>query len=310
MNRNNFLVVVAGPTAVGKTDLCVKLAKKLQCDIISADSRQFYKELSIGTAKPTQDEMQHIPHHFVNFLTIDQEFSAGKFELAVLDLLHELFNKNHIVLLTGGSGLYIQAVCQGMNEIPDVDIKFREELYQELADHGLNPLLQELRVKDPDYYEIVDRSNPQRIIRALEVCRGSGKPYSTYRTDMESDRDFSVIKIGLNRDRDQLFDRINRRIDRMIENGLFDEAERFYEFRNFNALKTVGYKEIFDFMGGKYDKEEAIRLLKRNSRRYAKRQLTWFKKDKEFVWFHPDEKDNIFSHIQNMIQKKTIGISK
>lgn len=300
LDSNNFLLVVAGPTAVGKTVLCVNLARELQVEIISADSRQFFKELSIGTAKPTREEMKDVPHHFIDFISIDKEFSAGKFESATLALLPELFKKTNLALMTGGSGLYMQAVCQGMNDVPDVDLSFRKELYKELEVHGLELLLEELKIKDPDYFNSVDHSNPQRVVRALEVCRGIGQPYSSFRSDYKTKRNFELIKIGLNRDRLELFARIDQRADEMIAAGLFEEAYKFHEKRHLNALKTVGYKEVFGYLDGVYDKNEAIRLLKRNTRRYAKRQLTWFKKDPEFTWFHPDD----FNGILNFIKKK------
>lgn len=298
MNSDPQVIVIAGPTAVGKTDLCIRLAKKLDCEIISADSRQFFKELSIGTAKPSVAEMKGVKHHFIDFISIKEEFSAGKFEIATLELLPKVFKKNQRVIITGGSGLYIQAVCQGMNDIPLIDMKFREELYEELAAHGLDPLLEELNIKDPLYYEKVDKNNPQRIIRALEVCRGTGEPYSHFRTDVKMERNFHQIKIGLNREREELFDRINLRVDQMIADGLVDEVKGLLDYRSVNALKTVGYKEIFAYLDGDYDLKEAIRLLKRNTRRYAKRQLTWFKKDEEYAWFHPDE----FYELLNFIE--------
>lgn len=297
MKSENFLIVIAGPTAVGKTELCVRLAKNLNCDIISSDSRQFFKELSIGTAKPSPEEMAGVRHHFIDFISIDEDFSAGKFESASLKLLSKLFKNGHQMILTGGSGLYIQAVCQGMNDIPDVDQSFREELYSELEIHGLKPLLEELSIKDPVYFKIVDQRNPQRIVRALEVCRGTGHPYSAFRTDKKVDRNFHVIKIGLNREREELFGRINLRVEQMIDAGLVDEVKSVMEKRQLNALKTVGYKEIFGYLDGHYDLNEAIRLLKRNTRRYAKRQLTWFKKDEEYTWFHPDKVEQILNHI-------------
>lgn len=304
MYSRNFLLVIAGPTAVGKTLLCVNLAHELQAEIISADSRQFFKELSIGTAKPTREEMKGIPHHFIDFISIDQEFSAGKFESATLALLPELFKKTNLVLMTGGSGLYIQAVCQGMNDVPEVDLSFRKELYKELEIHGLKLLLEELKVKDPEYFNSVDHSNPQRVVRALEVCRGIGKPYSSFRSDHKTKRNFELIKIGVNRDRKELFARIDQRMDEMVEAGLFEEASKFYEKRHVNALKTVGYKEVFGYMDGTYDKTEAIRLLKRNTRRYAKRQLTWFNKDPEFTWFHPEDYDDILTYIKRKLTAK------
>lgn len=299
MRKANLLIVIAGPTAVGKTELCVQLARQLRCDIISADSRQFFKELDIGTSKPTADEMQGVVHHFIDFLSIEEEFSAGKFELETLKLLPSLFQRRPVVIMTGGSGLYIQAVCSGMNDIPQVDIQFREELYRELENHGLSPLVAELQVKDPRYFSQVDTQNPQRIIRALEVCRGTGQPYSSFRIDGVVERDFDVLKIGLDRERTELFERIERRMDQMIEDGLFEEAAGLYDQKHRNALKTVGYKEIFDFMDEKYDRQEAIRLLKRNSRRYAKRQLTWFKKDTDYTWFHPEDQEGILELIQS-----------
>ena len=301
MDSNKYIIVIAGSTAVGKTKLCIELSKKLSCEIISADSRQFFKELSIGTAKPSVSEMQGVPHHFIDFISIEKEFSAGRFEVETLKLLPKLFKISNRVIMTGGSGLYIQAVCKGMNAIPDVDMSFRNELYKELEAHGLQLLLEELSIKDPEYFHTVDQNNPQRIIRALEICRGTGHPYSFFRVDNKNVRDFKVIKIGLERDRQELFDRIEQRMDQMIVTGLFAEAQKFHGKRHLNALKTVGYKEVFGYIDGAYDKEEAIRLLKRNSRRYAKRQLTWFKKDLDFTWFHPDEKEKLLQHIHSKL---------
>ncbi len=297
MDSKKFLIIVAGPTAVGKTGLSIRLAKSLKCEIISADSRQFFKELNIGTAKPSSREMENVPHHFIDFISIWEEFSSGRFEIAVMDLLPKLFAQNDKVIMTGGSGLYIQAVCEGMNDIPAIDLAFRKELYEELESHGLEPLAEELKMKDPQYFAKVDIRNPQRIIRALEICRGTGKPYSSFRDDNKTKRNFEIVKIGLEREREELFERIDVRMDQMIQEGLFEEAERFYGSRHLNALKTVGYKEIFDFIDGKYDRVEAVRLLKRNSRRYAKRQLTWFKKDPEFMWFNPDNFEQILSYL-------------
>lgn len=284
--------------------MAVQLAKWLRCEVISADSRQFFKELNIGTAKPSALEMDNVKHHFIDCISIEQEFSAGRFELSVLALLPELFRSSDYAILVGGSGLYIQAVCHSMNDTPQVDPVFREELYEELAIHGLPVLLEELRTKDPDYYKSVDRNNPQRIIRALEICRGSGMPYSSFRTDQPVERDFYIIKIGLNLPREELFNRINERMDKMLEDGLFEEAKSLYPFRHLNALKTVGYKEIFDFLDGQYDETEMVRLLKRNSRKYAKRQLTWFGKDQEFNWFQPNDFKGIITHIQQKVNRE------
>lgn len=299
MNSGKYLIVIAGPTASGKTGVAVQLAKSLRCQVISADSRQFFKELSIGTAKPTIEEMEGVKHHFVDCISIQQEFSAGRFEVAVLELLEDLFKKTSCVIMAGGSGLYIQAVCQGMNDTPVIETGIREQLYQELAVHGLPVLLEELKVKDSEYYKFVDRHNPQRIIRALEICRGSGMPYSSFRTDQAAVRDFEIIKIALNRDRDELFRRIDERMDEMLKKGLFEEAKSLYPMRHLNALKTVGYTEIFDFLDGAYDEAEMVRLLKRNTRKYAKRQMTWFSKDPEYVWFHPEDQEKILQYIQD-----------
>ncbi|MDZ7604881.1 MAG: tRNA (adenosine(37)-N6)-dimethylallyltransferase MiaA [Cyclobacteriaceae bacterium] len=298
MKASKFLIVIAGPTASGKTAMAVQLAKWLKCQVISGDSRQFYRELSIGTAKPSAQEMDGVKHHFIDCISVEQEFSAGRFEVAVLELLPEIFSTSDFAILVGGSGLYIQAVCQGMNDTPIVGPDFRRALYEELKAHGLSVLLEELRTKDPVYYESVDRNNPQRIIRALEICRGSGMPYSSFRTDQRAERDFNIIKIGLNLPREELFRRIDERMDQMLKDGLFEEAKSMYPFRHLNALKTVGYTEIFNFLDGQYDETEMIRLLKRNSRKYAKRQLTWFSKDQEYSWFHPQDFNGIINHIQ------------
>jgi tRNA dimethylallyltransferase len=297
-DKKNYLVVLAGPTAVGKTALSIEIAGNLQCEILSADSRQFFKELSIGTAKPSKVELQKVKHHFVDYISISEEFSAGRFETECLELLSELFQKQSVALMTGGSGLYIQAVSQGMNEIPQVDIQFRHLLYSELTSHGLLPLLEELKAKDPIYFQQVDRSNPQRVIRALEVCRSTGQPYSAFRKDIKLRRDFEIIKIGLDRERKELYGRINERVDSMVNAGLFEEAKMYQKFRHLNALKTVGYREAYAYFEGTISKEESIRLIKRNSRRYARRQLTWFRKDPEYQWFHPENHKGILKYIK------------
>lgn len=296
------MIVLVGPTAVGKTSAGISLAQRLGCEIISADSRQFYKELTIGTAKPTTSEMAAVKHHFVDFLSIEEEFSAGKFELATLELLQKIYVCQDVALIVGGSGLYIQAVCQGMNDIPQIPEHFRRDLYQEYDEKGLSYLLEELQISDPVYYARVDKQNQQRVIRALEISRATGRPYSSFRQDKKVRRDFHPIKVGLELERALLFERIDHRMDQMIASGLFEEAEKWYSFRHLNALKTVGYTEIFNYLDGQYDKQEAIRLLKRNSRRYAKRQLTWFKKDEEIMWFNRDRLDEIYFFIQGKIQ--------
>jgi tRNA dimethylallyltransferase len=301
------LVVVAGPTAVGKTDLCLWLARELKTEILSADSRQFFREMNIGTAKPAPEELAAVKHHFINSHHIGEEYNAGAFEAEALQTLETLFREKAMAILTGGSGLYIRAVCEGMDEMPEVNPALRQRLLQDLQQQGLPALAEQLRQLDPGYYQQVDLANTQRVIRALEVCLASGQPYSSFRVREASPRPFRTIKIGLDRNREELYQRIDARIDLMIAQGLLAEARALYPFRHHNALQTVGYKEIFDFLEGKYDWEEALRLLKRNSRRYAKRQLTWFRRDPDFTWFHPDDRGGILTHIQAHLPAASSG---
>jgi tRNA dimethylallyltransferase len=284
MENKKTLIVIVGPTASGKTALSVKIAKLFNTEIISADSRQFYKEMNIGTAKPTIKEMDGVVHHFINSHSITEEYSIGKYEKEALVVLEDIFQAHDVVVMVGGSGLYVKVVCEGMDEIPDTDPEIRAVLADKLNKEGLTVLLEELKKVDPIYYDQVDRSNTQRVVRALEVFQSTGVPYSDFRKGEKKERPFNIIKIGLLWDRTELYNRIDQRMDVMIQEGLFEEAKNLYPYKNSNALQTVGYKEIYDYMDGQYDKEEAIRLLKRNSRRYAKRQMTWFNKDKEVVW--------------------------
>lgn len=297
------MVVVAGPTAVGKTSFSVELAKVFDTEIISADSRQFYREMSIGTAKPSQEEMQGIRHHFVGFLSIADTYNVSDFETDVIRFLNGWFKNHRVAIMTGGSGLYVKAVCEGIDEMPDIPSEIRNRLKKELDEKGLAAMADRLKAVDPEYYHIADTQNPARILRGLEVYESSGLPFSSFRTGEKSPRDFRVIKIGLERERKELNDRIERRMDEMIAAGLFEEAGKLFSYRHYNALNTVGYKEIFDHLMGQYDREEAVRLLKRNSRRYAKRQMTWFKKDQEIAWFHPSE----FQRVVNFIEEKVRG---
>ncbi|MFT2007966.1 tRNA (adenosine(37)-N6)-dimethylallyltransferase MiaA [Pontibacter sp. 13R65] len=297
-----YLLVVVGPTAVGKTDLCVQLAKHFKTVILSADSRQFYKEMSIGTAKPSLEEQQGVPHYFVDSHSISQEYNAGAYEQDVLHLLEKLYQEHDLVILTGGSGLYVRAVLDGMDDMPDVSLEIRQQLSDLYEQQGLAPLLEQLQQLDPAYYQQVDHSNPQRVIRALEVCLASGQPYSSFRKQERPERPFRSIKIGLNRDRQELYQRIDLRMDQMLQQGLVEEAQALYPYRHHNALQTVGYKEIFDFLDGTTDWEETVRLLKRNSRRYAKRQLTWFNKTPEYAWFHPEQWQEILTFIDQARQ--------
>jgi len=279
---------VVGPTAVGKTEVALRLAEHFKTEIISADSRQFYKELEIGTAKPGLDELTRVPHHFINSHSIDQSYDAGAYGRDALALIHKLFKTHDTLILCGGSGLYIKAVLEGFDDMPDIPAGTREQIIADYESKGLEWLQQKIKGIDPEYFEQVDIHNPHRLIRALELFNTSGIKPSVLHAKEKRVHDFEIIKIGLELDREQLYRRIDARMEMMIEKGLFQEAEQCYSKRNLNALQTVGYREIFDFLEGKYDKEEAIRLLKRNSRRYAKRQLTWFKRDIKIQWFKPE----------------------
>lgn len=301
MSNKNFLILVVGPTAVGKTDLCLKLAKKFKTEIVSCDSRQFYREMNLGTAKPTPEELDRVPHHLINTLSIKEDYDVRKFEKDALGILDEIFKKTNVAIMTGGSGLFADAITKGLDEIPDVKPEIRKQLIQEFEEKGLEWLQAELSKVDPEYYDQVDRQNPQRLMRALEVYRGTGLKFSSFRVKKKAVRLFQVIKIGLDRTRQELYDRIDQRMDQMIAAGLFEEADALFGNRHLNALQTVGYSEIFGFMERKYNREAAIRLLKRNSRRYAKRQLTWFRRDEEIRWFHPDQEADIITWIQTQI---------
>lgn len=301
-NNSKRIIVLAGPTAVGKTALSVRLAKYFDTVILSADSRQFYKETSVGTAKPTEDEMQGVPHYFIDSLSIHEQYNVGQFEKEALELLNELFKTKDIVIVAGGSGLYIKALCDGIDEMPAIPEWVRGSLNEDFKQKGLQFLQEQVAMVDPDYYKIVDKNNPQRLIRVLELHHATGRNMSYYRAqNNEVERPFSITKIGLERPREKLYKRIDLRMDEMIAEGLFEEAEKFLPFKHLNALQTVGYSEIFGFLEGEYDREEAVRLLKRNSRRYAKRQLTWFKKDQQFQWFHPDQEAEIIKTIERGI---------
>ncbi len=298
------LISVVGPTAVGKTAVAIKLARKLNTEIISADSRQFYKEMHIGTAKPGFDELQEVKHHFINSHSIDQLYSSGEFGRDAAQLLEQLFQKHKVLIAVGGSGLYLKALWEGFDDMPEIDQSIREQLNRELRELGITKLQEELQQTDPIYYDQVDVNNGQRIIRALEVIRSTGNTFSSYRQKKVKDVPYENLKIGLNMERSELFKRIDERMDKMIASGLFEEAEGLIDYRDHNALQTVGYSEIFDYIDGKYDKEEAIRLLKRNSRRYAKRQLTWFRKFEDITWFEPDQENEIHTFINDRVENR------
>ncbi len=291
------LIVIAGPTAVGKTAIAIKLAQQLNTEIISADSRQFYREMAIGTAKPTDEELAAATHHFVNSHSITESFNVGDFEKQSLQLLDELFKTHDKVIMAGGSGLFIQAVTQGFDELPVADTAIRERLNNDLSEKGIGFLQDQLKTVDPDYYSQVDLNNPQRLIRALEVFEATGKPFSSYRQAVVNKRPFDCIKIGLDLPREVLYQRINQRVDIMIEQGLIEEVRSLLPYRHLNALNTVGYSELFDYFDGKTDLNTAVELIKQNTRRFAKRQLTWFRKDKEIKWLMADDPEFDRYHI-------------
>ena len=291
------LIVITGPTAVGKTALCLDVAKHFHIPTINADSRQIFRELKIGTAPPTEAQMQQVHHDFVGILGLDDYYSASLFEQQVLELLDRQFLSSDYALMAGGSMMYIDAVCDGIDDIPTIDDQTRTTMKQRLADEGLEALCEELRQRDPDYYEIVDRQNPRRVVHALEICLMTGKTYTSFRKREKRQRPFNIIKIGLNRPREELYDRINRRVDQMMADGLLEEAKALYPKRHLNALNTVGYKELFDYIDGRWPLEEAVERIKGNTRRYVRKQLTWFKKDESIRWFHPDETETIIKYI-------------
>lgn len=287
------LIVVAGPTAVGKTAAAIKLAQHFNTVVVSADSRQFFREMNIGTAKPDESELAAAKHYFINSHSISESFSVGDFEKQGLALLDELFKVYDKVILAGGSGLYIKAICEGFDDLPVADISVREKLNQQLEKEGITPLQKKLQQVDPDYYTQVDLNNPQRIIRALEVFETSGKPFSSYRNATVNKRPFNIIKLALDMPREKLYERINLRVDLMVKQGLVEEVKSLLLYRELNALNTVGYSELFNYFDGKTSLDEALLLIKQNTRRFAKRQLTWFRKDKDFVWFDAGAPDVI-----------------
>lgn len=293
----NSLITLLGPTGVGKTELSLKVAERFGSPIISSDSRQLYCDLPIGTAAPTPEQQARVKHYFVGTLKLTDYYSASQFETDVLALLAQLHTTTPHVVMTGGSMMYIDAVCKGIDDIPTVTPEIREAIYQQYAQEGLAPILEELKAADPQHYEEVDRQNYKRVIHAVEICRMTGKPYSSFRTNTIKSRPFRIIKIGLTRDREELYDRINRRVDMMMEEGLLEEARRVYPFRTLNALNTVGYKELFNYFSGEWTLDLAIEKIKRNSRVYARKQMTWFKHDPEIHWFHPEEEDKIFQFL-------------
>jgi len=298
---SNLLIVILGPTGIGKTEVAIKVATDLDTYIISADSRQVFMELNIGTAVPAPSQLKKVKHYFIQHKSIHDYYSANIYEQEVISLLKKLFPVRNKVVMTGGSGLYIDAVCDGIDDIPDVDPEIRRKVEEKLNREGVSSLRNDLRLLDPESYKKVDLKNPKRIQRAVEICLSTGKPYSYFLTYKNKKRDFKILKIGLNRKRKELYKMINNRVEKMVKAGLVEEAKKFYQYRNLNSLNTVGYKELFDHFDGKINLAESIELIKRNTRRYAKRQITWFQKDKNIHWFEPFHIDKILE----LIHKET-----
>lgn len=297
----NTLIVVVGPTGIGKSSISLKLAQHYNTEIISADSRQIYKELSIGTAVPPLDDLQSVKHHLIQVISVSDYYNASMFEVEVLKKLDELYKTKNPLIMTGGSMLYLDAVCKGIDDLPTVDKDIRDRLIEELEHDGIEAIRLQLKHLDPEYYEKVDLKNPKRLLHALEICLMTGNPYSTFRTDTIKKRPFRIIKIGLNMEREKLYDRINQRVLQMVDEGLFEEARSVYHLRTLNSLNTVGYKEIFAHFDGTISREEAIEQIQNNSRKYARKQLTWFRKDQDINWFTPDQLDEIICFLNSIL---------
>ena len=295
------LIVLIGPTGVGKTELSLSIAEHFQTCILSADSRQLYQDLKIGTAAPTPSQLARVPHHFVGTLGLTDYYSAAQYEADVLEKLEGLFQHNDTVVLTGGSMMYVDAVCKGIDDIPTVDKETRELMLQRYEEEGLETLCAELKILDPEYYQIVDLKNPKRVIHALEICYMTGKAYTSFRTQKHKERPFRIIQIGLTREREELYDRINRRVDEMMQEGLLEEAKSVYPFKHLNSLNTVGYKEIFNYLDGEWSLDFAIEKIKQNSRIYSRKQMTWFKRNPNIQWFHPEQKEEIMNYINDQL---------
>lgn len=299
----NTLIVVIGPTGVGKTELSIKLAEQFQTEIVSADSRQLYKGLTIGTAAPTSEERERVRHHFVEVLDLNEYYSAAQYEKEAIEHIQSLFKKHKVVVLTGGSMMYIDAICKGIDDIPTVDAITRKTMLERYEKEGLEQLCAELKLLDPEYYKIVDLKNHKRVIHALEICYMTGKTYTSFRKSEKKQRPFRILKIGLRREREELYERINRRVEQMVENGLIEEARKVYPFKAFNSLNTVGYKEMFNYLEGEWDLDFAKEKIKQNSRIYSRKQMTWFKRDHEIHWFHPEQEEEIIEFAKQEILK-------
>ena len=295
------LIVLIGPTGVGKTELSLRIAEYFRTSIVSADSRQLYADLKIGTAAPTPEQLNRVPHHLVGTLKLTDYYSAARYEEEALGIIEKLFEQHETVVLTGGSMMYIDAICKGIDNIPTIDAETREMMLQRYESEGLETLCSELKLLDPEYYKIVDLKNPKRVIHALEICYMTGKTYTSFRTQKKKDRSFHIIKIGLTRDRNELYERINHRVDVMMDEGLLEEARAVYPYRTLNSLNTVGYKELFNYLDGSWALPVAIEKIKQNSRIYSRKQMTWFKRDEEIHWFHPDQETEIIEYCKEQL---------
>lgn len=295
------LIVLIGPTGVGKTELSLRLAEQFHTCIVSADSRQLYADLKIGTAAPTHEQLQRVQHYFVGTLKLTDYYSAAQYEAEALQLLGTLFTEHDTVLLTGGSMMYVDAICKGIDDIPTVDTETRQLMLYKYETEGLERLCSELKLLDPEYYKIVDLKNPKRVVHALEICYMTGKTYTSFRTQQKKERSFRIIKIGLTRDREELYQLINRRVEQMITDGLVEEARRVYPYRTLNSLNTVGYKEIFKYLDGEWTLPFAIEKIQQNSRIYSRKQMTWFKRDQDIHWFHPEQETEILMYLRSQL---------
>lgn len=295
------LLVLLGPTGVGKTELSLSLAEQFQTEIVSADSRQLYADLKIGTAAPTPEQLARVPHHLVGTLQLTDYYSAAQYESEAMALLQDLFQRHEVVVVTGGSMMYIDALCKGIDDIPTVDAETRTLMLERYEAEGLEALCAELKLLDPEYYRIVDLKNPKRVIHALEICYMTGKTYTSFRTRTQKERPFRILRVGLTRDREELYDRINRRVDAMMEEGLLEEARNVYPFRHLNSLNTVGYKELFKYLDGEWTLDFAVEKIKQNSRIYSRKQMTWFRRDTDIAWFHPDPQAEIIQYIRQQL---------